>query len=86
MQKDVIEAIARLAVQGLVKESGTQVDHLDLKVWLEDELPGLEEHVFDDVLTKAQVYLDIAEVHVEIPFWRLEQDEAMQLLGVTGSL
>lgn len=77
MQKEVLEAIARLAVQGLIKERTKDVDHLDLSEWLAGELAGLDDDLFDDVLAKAQEYLDIVEVHVEVPFWRLGKDELL---------
>jgi len=80
MQKEVIEAIARLAVQGLVEERAKDVDHLDLSEWLGSELAGLDEDVFDDVLAKAQEYLDIVEVHIEIPFWRLDEEDPLNLI------
>lgn len=82
MHKETIEAVAQVAVRALVKESGQDVDHLDLTEWLGSELPGLDEDVFDDVLAKAQEYLEIVEVHVEIPFWRLDKDDPLnQIIG-----
>lgn len=77
MHKETYEAVAQVAVRSLVKERGQDVDHLDLSEWLGSELPGLELDAFDDVLAKAQEYLDIVEVHVEIPFWRLDKEDPL---------
>lgn len=80
MHKETIESVAQVAVRTLVKEHGTDVDHLDLSEWLGSELPGLESDAFDAVLAKAQEYLDIVEVHVDIPFWRLDKEDPLNQL------
>lgn len=83
MHKETIEALANVAVRTLVTEHGKDVGSLDLTEWLGDELPGLESDVFEQVLAKAQEYLDIVEVHVDIPFWRLDKDDPLnQILPV----
>lgn len=77
MRKETIESIAQIAVRSLVKERAKDVDLLDLSERLGSELPGLESDAFGSILEKAQEYLDIVEVHVEIQSWRLDKDDPL---------
>ena len=79
MQKETVDALAQLAVRELVKTNGVEgVDHLALGEWLGSELPGLEIDQIDLIIDRSDEYLKIVEVHVDIPFWRLDESEELR--------
>lgn len=73
MHKETVEALAQIVVRDLVKTNGTDIESLALHEWLGDELPGLQIEDVDLIVDKAEEYLKIVEIHVDIPFWRLDE-------------
>jgi hypothetical protein len=80
MQKDTIRILASQALTHVVRDQGKEnVDRLALSEYLGSELPGLESDAADQILDMADKLLPHVEVHVDVAFWRLEEQEHMDL-------
>lgn len=78
MQKETIDTLANLIVRSALKAASEDVEALTIAEYLGDELPGLDEDVSESIYNRALEFLKIAEVHIDIPTWRYERDEAMK--------
>lgn len=80
MQKETIRTLASVVLTQVVKDHGKDgVDRLALAEHLDSELPGLESDTADQILDMAEKLMPHVEVHVDVAFWRLEEQEHMDL-------
>lgn len=77
MHKETIDALAQVVVRNAVIAAAKDVESLTISELLGDELPGLDSDAHETIYNRALEYLDIVEVHVEIPFWRLDKDDPL---------
>jgi hypothetical protein len=55
------------------------VNRTVLHSYLGEELPGLDGDSVDEILAMADKLLPHVEVHIDVAFWRLEEQEHMDL-------
>jgi hypothetical protein len=80
MQKETIRTLASIVLTQVVRDQGKEnVDRLALAEALDSELPGLESDAADKILDTAEKLIPHVEVHVDVAFWRLEEQEHMDL-------
>lgn len=75
MQKETISTLAQLVVRSALKAATKDVEALTISEMLGDELPGLDADVHESIYNKALEFLNIAEIHIDIPIWRLEENQ-----------
>lgn len=74
MNKEVMKSIARVTAVEVAREYGKDVSQETVIEWVENELPGLEDDFFTDVVELAMTFLKVVAVHVEIQDWLIDKD------------
>lgn len=76
MQKETIRALVSVVLRGAVERHGkSSVDRTYLGEVLDHELPGLDYAISEEILDMCMKLLPYVEVHVEVAFWRLDDEE-----------
>jgi hypothetical protein len=76
MQKETVRTLAGITLKRAVELNGkSSVDRTYLDEVLASELPGLDHVLSEEILEMCMKLLPYVEVHVEVGFWRLEDDE-----------
>lgn len=79
MQKETMRALAREVAKQIVKDSGTDVDSLLISERLADELPGLDEVVFEQIEDEIDLLIQVASVEVYFQEYRIRDGKALSL-------
>lgn len=80
MQKETARVLASQALTHVTRELGkSNVDAVALGEYIGSELPGLESDAAEQIIDLALKLLPHVEVHVDVAFWRLEEQEHMDL-------
>jgi hypothetical protein len=76
MQKETVRALAGITLKRAVELNGkSSVDRTYLDEVLASELPGLDHVLSEEILDMCMKLLPYVEVHVEVAFWRLDDEE-----------
>lgn len=76
MQKETIRALVSVVLRGAVERHGkSSVDRTYLSEVLDHELPGLDNAVSEEILEMCMKLLPFVEVHVEVGFWHMDEQE-----------
>jgi hypothetical protein len=74
MQKETKYAIARGMAKQIIKDRTIDVDSLEISERLADELPGLDQGVFEEVAELVDAFLQVAEIETYFQEYRIKDD------------
>lgn len=74
MMKETQRAIARNVAEYLILTFGREIEGLTYSEVLHDEIPGVDEDVFQSILKLTEGYVEIADVSVRFQDWRVKDD------------
>lgn len=86
MNKEIKKSLARVTAVETVREYGKDVSQETVIEWVENELPGLEDDFFTDVVEMAMTFISVTQVHVEVQEWMLDENGKIREEAVNAKL
>lgn len=74
MMKETQRAIARNVAEHLILTFGREIEAPTYSEVLRDEIPGVDEDVFQSILKLTEGYVEVADVDVRFQDWRVKDD------------
>jgi len=74
MQQETKHAIARGVAKYLIKTFGQEIEGLTYSEVLADEIGGVDEDLFEEILNLTRTFVEVAEVEVYFQEYRIKDD------------
>lgn len=81
MMKETQRAIARNVAEHLILTFGREIEAPTYSEVLRDEIPGVDEDVFQSILKLTEGYVEVADVSVRFQDWRVDDDGSIVTLA-----